>query len=692
MSTNNLPDNALRLWLQDESNNDYLESDSIREMYDLFASGATDPTELVKDDDRHHCFLIFNHDEENQSVGTILHHLARYPRRMGITTPFDNHWYISAGLPVGGHQTTYEFPPDLFESQDDVSVYTPERIQREIGYSPDATTITIEANDENLADIELITTRRGMWIPNQYAALCLEEGLNPVETWTRLYGRILQDGTSVACKPLIDYLRVQLIGGDDGDLNESFYDVNELIQPRPGRSFQRHRQTVHQHLQVVPADGVERTNAAVGGSAGMSMEDVRALIGTLREGHTASAPVSAPRPTTNSIEKRWCVNLDSLLLFTHSSTVDDLEPIYGAIAEAGRKLEKATIQAGYNNISRSVGAATNAPLTVTKDIATTITEVIFWSGDLDRIDEGLHEFRTVYQSAAKASQDQSAMQTYDLLASDGNLSLEDVKLFQHVLKSNWPTSFLQLDTSLKVYLNLLSLLVRATHPLRAAYQLFIRKWNGITLQLSERFNSTPAMPAQFLRSVQLRTAVYWQAISSLNVNEARLYPAPNYVELLNSLLIQTWVAPSIPGYVPTFQRGTPPLGTGSPTPAVVGETPATSGGGGAPTAGGTPTITPPEDPPQAHRVDNTNRDPELVAAMEGRNFQIRTLFTATVRPPRTTNGKEICCAFHLNGGCFSNCSRRGTHRNLAAADMATLRTFAQQHIVSPNVGRAPATA
>ena len=128
-----------------------------------------------------------------------------------------------------------------------------------------------------------------------------------------------------------------------------------------------------------------------------------------------------------------------------------------------------------------MGSATPAALTVTKELTATITEVVFWSGDLDRIDEGMHEFRTLYHSAAKISQDQTAMQTYDLLASDGNLSLADVKLFRHVLKSRWPTNFLQLDTTIRVHMNLLALILRPSHPIRAAYQLFINRWGTMTL-------------------------------------------------------------------------------------------------------------------------------------------------------------------------------------------------------------------
>ena len=690
MSSPPLTDNALLLWLQDEANNDYLDTEAMQEMYDLFTPASADPTNLVQDDDRHHCFLAYHLDEENNAVGTIFHHLSRYPRRMGVTTPYDNNWYIAAGSPVGGQVITYDFPDEFFDVPSDVQVYTPDRIQREIGNNPDSRTVAVISNDDNVGDIEIVTIRNAMWMPNQYAALCIDEGLSPVEIWNRVYGVLLQDGATRACKPLVDFMRAQLWG--NVRVNEAFFGRGALRQPPTSRSLIRHRQKVLQHMSPTATPGSGNQLASTTVQSGLSPADFRAIISTIQANQSApAAPVVSTPSVATAITKRWSVNLDSLLLFTLSATVADLEPVYGAIAEGGRKLEKATVQAGYNNIARAIGAATTAPLTFTKDLTTTITEVLFWSGDLDRIDEGLHEFRTVYQSAAKTSQDQSAIQTYDLLAADGNLSLENVRLFQHVLKAHWPTNYLQLDTTLKVYLNLLTLLLRPTHPIRAAYQTLINTWNGLALQLSERFNSNPAMPAQFLRSMQLRTSVYWQSISRLSLNDARLLPAPNYVDLLNSLLIQTWTAPIIPGYVPSL----PPVSGGasggaSLQPAVGGLPLAASP---VPAPAPTPAPAPAPAPAErARRVENSSRDPELVAAMTGRVFQIRSLFTDTVRPPRTTDGREICCAYHLNGGCFSDCNRRNTHRALAPADQQILRSFAQDHIVSPNVGsRAPAS-
>ena len=678
-----IADNALLQWLQDDSNNDHQDPDSLQVMYEAFEPDAPDPTELIQDDDRHLCFLTFSHDEANRPAGYLLHSLSKYPKRIGIATEYDNRWYLSAGETTGGQQSTFELPSDFFEVTEDVQVYTRERIQREIGHNPEARNLVVLTED--VEDTELVRTRHGMWIPNHYAALIVEEGLSPVEIWNRIYGRILQDGVAQACEPLVDFLRIQLLGHEAS--NTAFYpsESDELHQPRNSRAFLHHRNNVVRYL--IPTVSTNTTAPAVANTgSGLSASDLQAIIVALRSGHTAPAPAVSPASPADAIGKRWSVNLDSLLLFTLSNTTADLEPIYGAIAEAGRKLEKATIQAGYNNIARSHGAATSAPLAVTKELTTTITEVIFWSGDLDRLDEGLHEFRTLYQSTVKSSLDQSAMQTYDQLATDGHMSLEEVKLFQHVLKSKWPTNFRQLDTTLKVYLNLLALLLRPTHPARIAYQLFIDTWNAMSLQLAERFDSQPAMPAQFLRSVQLRTAVYWQAISRLTLGTAMLYPAPKYDALLNMLLVQSWVAPTIPGYVPNIMplpEPAPPLGLPAPGGGL-GRPTAPGGGGGAP-------LPPPEPEPETiRRIENGQRDPMLKSCMEGRNFQIRSLFSSTVRPPRTTAGKEMCLSYHYNGVCFSNCSRRGTHRALPNADMETLKAFAHDNIVTPNVGMGPA--
>ena len=61
-------------------------------------------------------------------------------------------------------------------------------------------------------------------------------------------------------------------------------------------------------------------------------------------------------------------------------------------------------------------AATNAKLTVTKELLCTVVNLSFWAGDFNLLTKGLHPYRTLYVCAAKQAQDQATLQTYDSLA------------------------------------------------------------------------------------------------------------------------------------------------------------------------------------------------------------------------------------------------------------------------------------
>ena len=155
--------------------------------------------------------------------------------------------------------------------------------------------------------------------------------------------------------------------------------------------------------------------------------------------HASPAPALVSSTATN-MEKRWPTGLDTLLKFTHSYSVADLLKGWHSIAAGPRKSEIAIIQsAAIDEYARSPAAATAFTLVVTKDLVESIVNFRFWSSDIDCLDESIHPFRTVYTSTAKSSQDQSHLQTYDSLSTDGSLRSVDIHLFRHVLKSNWPT-------------------------------------------------------------------------------------------------------------------------------------------------------------------------------------------------------------------------------------------------------------
>jgi len=138
------------------------------------------------------------------------------------------------------------------------------------------------------------------------------------------------------------------------------------------------------------------------------------------------------------------------------------------------------------------------------------------------------------------------------------------------------------------------------------------------------------MPAQFLRSIQLRSAVYWQSVNALNAMEARVLPPPDFAELLNSVRIQSWIPPLLPGA---------PLGSAySGTPTVAPNL--------APALGPAPVPAPAPAAATCTNVIHPSPIPELQAAMTGHNFQLRSLLRNGVRAPKATSSDKICMSYH----------------------------------------------
>ena len=682
-STNSvLPDNAFLLWLQDEANNEYLSPEALTQMYTHLAPQAADPLETFKEDDRTHCFLVFTkHRDTNAARSHLVHHLAMLPTRVDQPVQHAGRYFLSSGDCIHNQFVTHELPVDLLDEVNPQYSFTADRIQREITHAPDEPQIPVDTEDEaNLEDLELITTRRTMWIPNQYASLVLETGLTPVAVWNCLYPQLLQDGNTASCLPLLDFIRAQIIGNHPNN-GAIFDETFDLVIPRMDAALMRHRASVLRHLSP-PASIPDRVPvpAPVPSTEPTLIQD---LVLAMRS-HTAPAPSASS--TANSLDKRWPTGLDTLQKFAHVSDRSDLPKLWTAIAAGPRRSERAIIQSAIDEYARSPQAATSVTLVVTKDLVESLVNFRFWSGDIDRLDEGVHPFRTVYTSTAKSSQDQSHLQTYDLLTTDGSLRSADIHLFRHVLKSNWPSDFLQLDVSLKLFSNLIHVLFHPRHPLNVAYDAFLKSWNSVTIHLSELFKLSPPMAAQFLRSVQLRLGVYFQTVDTMSAAEARLVPPPNLVDLLISIRVQSWVPPIMP-QVPALPAASAPVAPVAARPAA--PLPRASAPGPAPAPAPAPASGASAAPPVSReRVTNPSVHPDIRAAMEGRQFQIRELFSDTVRPPTTSSGQPICCSYHMRGHCFANCHRANTHRTLSTADQATLCQFVQTHVVTPNVGRA----
>ena len=376
-----------------------------------------------------------------------------------------------------------------------------------------------------------------------------------------MYSLILQNGHGAACEPLVKFLQYRAMGAVEN--NTAIFSHEDLLQPRVTADFVRHRTTVLSHLGSIAGNGggsrgEGNENQGTGGPFGMNAQQFQTFIEAMRGGHGSPAPTpGTSNSSEGTVDNRWSINLQTLLKFTQVTDINLLPPVWGEIAKGPRKEERNILQAALDDHTHSPGAATKAKLTITKELLSTVVNLTFWLGDFDLLSKGLHPYCTLYMSAAKQAQDQANLQTYDALAKEGTLRLEDVQLFQLVLKFNWPTDFLQLDTLIKLYHNLLSVLLPLTHPLFVAYDGMLKIWRSMHILFAEYFNKDCNRPSQFLRSLQLRVSLYWQSMASSSASDALLLPPPNFHKLLMLVSLQSWMPPSLTGQIPSLGNLSP---------------------------------------------------------------------------------------------------------------------------------------
>ena len=682
------PNCALHAWLQ-SAPDPFLAEDELSTVYQLFQALSecsvedqdVDAARLLlqfMDDDRFTTFLVAS---KSDAPGLpprmeLLHSPKFLPARLGRSSPHFRKHFCSVGPAVDGHFITAACR-DLFQLKT-CQVKTPATVQETLLAYPEASCLDMSMLDQSdIPTVESVIVPNAIWLPFQYAKLCVDHELTPSAVWKRIYPTILSNGHATACKPLIQFLQAAACHHDDAPRGL------ELEKPIPDLVILKERAEALRYLHRLHS----MPNPMAASPA--SFPDMTALIQALRAS-TVNAPLAplqvAPTTPEEFVEKRWLVNQPSLLKLNLVSRASQLPPLWAALARGPRKEERNILQSAYEEYARSEASLTTSPLIIPKELCTSIMSLSFWAGDPDRLDEGLHPFRTIYTSVRQTSNLKSLLTDYDLLASEGTITANDIARFRMIFKSQLPTCFTTLDATLKIFFNFISILFTPTHPFRLCFQAFLNAWTPSSTLLSEVMSESRALPASFLRSIQLQCALYWQSVNdSRSLDVALAVPPPELVKLLHSFRVQAWIPPSMPGLLDLegMYSNAPPA-----TPAIAPVRPAPPAALPfvAPRPPAPPAAPPVVDPP-SRRVNNPARIPAMVVAMQDRVFRLRDLLTDGVQAPATDGGGTICLSFHLKFYCYSDCNRCSTHRALTAAETTRLAAFVAAEITTPNVGR-----
>lgn len=151
-------------------------------------------------------------DNDDPGLIVAVHRLTRPERLFGqpASRPFDNIGVAYFGDVIQGQSpTTVIIPDSWFHPTSQVQVPNHRLLHQEmVAATPDVE--SFGPYTAGTPDVETVVTRQLVIVPNKYVTPFLTTGLTPKAAYQVLYGMITQAGDEVACKPLLDWLRVAL--------------------------------------------------------------------------------------------------------------------------------------------------------------------------------------------------------------------------------------------------------------------------------------------------------------------------------------------------------------------------------------------------------------------------------------------------------------------------------------------------
>ena len=119
-------------------------------------------------------------------------------------------------------------------------------------------------------------------------------------------------------------------------VNIAIFDAQDLHQPRVTIEFSCHRLGILSHLVARSSTGPvgpgSQAPAGGEGAFGMSPQQFQEFINTMRGGHTTPAPAT-DATGTGTVDRRWSINLESLMKLINVSDIQHLPLIWAAIAK-----------------------------------------------------------------------------------------------------------------------------------------------------------------------------------------------------------------------------------------------------------------------------------------------------------------------------------------------------------------------
>jgi hypothetical protein len=591
------------------------------------------------------------------------HRLARHDTRLGqAAMPYDGLGLAFFGDVINGQIPTSVVVPDTLYNQLPVTqVPSAGLLQQLIAADPAAE--MFGPFPAGTADVDPVTTRQLIVVPNRYTTPLLCVGMAPKAAYLSISGMIHQDGNEVACAPLLEWLRhtVTRRAPNMPPITCSPpLTTPPFLNPQDQQAFSMYRSgIVHQDLPLL-MPGVTHNSAV------LIAQGITALTDEQRLARQEASVHCQAKDTPKLPSEHFGVLMERVMRWCHAASEADLPEIYEVLANTKRGKARLVLQTAVENALTDLRYLEDFPLSAT--LATKILDLKWYANLKDDFSDGVNIF-ALGSLDEETMMDQRRLNQHADAMADGSAasSLIDIATIQDGKHDVCiPRTFAQLRYCIERSQALWHVLLGPMHPITQQHKYFRdtlvfqekRLECVVTKDPSQRY----IVPALLARVVQLEMNrwIYYQMRSGSPL------PITPFTQVFAEIERSRSWEPTFPStYILQETSKAPP-------PAEISLA-GTSGTVDSTLSG---SITPGTNP----TTSNASTAAKQGAGGMVRNMEYReatfapfkelniksaifkeTMKERKIQMPTNAKGKYICLPFHIKGFCNANCGARWDH-------------------------------
>ena len=610
-------------------------------------------------DSQPHAFLVLtNGDQVSQPVITLMHSPFSVQPPMGSNSE-PVYLMFQGDAPEGLPPDVVLAPTNLFAQTSQVAVPTLEMLDVVL----DASTPMAGPYSPDDDGVEVITTRKAMYLPPKFVPIALERpSFTTFEAWTILGQAIRGDAagdnpqtTLSDYGPLLDWLRAACTLTSQHEQIASWDAAPQPPFPVTAAIRHKTKHVLNHQLPGLYASG----NQPMGSGAGTTEALQKLTDEVIRANNEASAREKAGKEKTPS--DYWGHGLVMLLRITGVANETELPPVYHLLANSTKRTELATMAEHLREVADGLGLLAYTPV-VTPSLVKKITNLQLGHTNQEDLDGGIHPFITAYRDPHTKANLEAAVVHYDQVNQGAGASISDLEQLRKAEKVGMPLTMVETTYALMSFRILVHVLLGPEHPFALAYNAFLQAWRRDEILISRSATTSQAF-GQMLRYVQIRVS-HWFTDQLMTPEPIEL---PDLVSLLRKLKTHEPWQPPMPASLHPLWHQAPPAR--SPSLPVTPSPPAS------------PASPPARDSGRGTRITNTTYKTDF------KDFKDLNLPLKTVRDkakeankpvPSNAKGTEHCLSYHVAGFCWDNCTRSEDHRTHTAAEHKALLAWCKE--------------